>query len=243
MKLSTRAIIILSVLLAASLGWIIYSQIAGSRDLRDALERVRAAGDLNRALLAGNVTLKKDNAELEAEGKAQRATIAAQSGTIASLKASQAKKVELSQAVVDAGADLRTAFDAGSPLVVQVGAQPLSDWYRIVDGKITVVLDDSAALHARIGSDAGYISTLEGQNADLLAGRDRSDALIFSQGQTITSQGARIDAQDLALTGATTKIASALGRAQAGEFFAWLFAGLFAAAATDDLGHRLGWWK
>lgn len=242
MKGTTKAILILSVLLAAAVGWIIYSTIHGDQALRDAKAELAEGLRWAAKVEASNAALAKSNLALITEVTAQAGTMIAQARTIAALKAEKKALQEIAGAAVDQGADLEEAYEAGSPIVNAAGIPELMDWYNLMGVKIPPLRISIGDFNTRIGLLDLRIVELEAQNTDLLAGNGRMQGIIDADTVTIAEQGRSIAGLREDLAAASLDVQAAMNRARFGELMAWVCGGAAVLEAGYIVGHLLGAW-
>jgi hypothetical protein len=241
-KASTRVIIILSVMLAASVGCIIYSTLHGDQALRDAQAELAEGLRWSAKVEASNAALAKSNLALITETTAQAGIMIAQSRTIATLKAEKKALLEIAGAAVGQGADLNETYKAGSPIVSAAGIPALMDWYNLMGLKIVPLLISIGDFNTRIGFLDLRIVELEAQNTDLLAGNGRMQGIIDADTITIADQGRSIAGLREDLKAASDDVQAAMNRAQFGELMAWICGGAAVLEGGALLAHLLGAW-
>jgi hypothetical protein len=226
MKPATRAIIILSVLLAVSIGLNIYFKFTGDADLKSANTKIEKAEAKGKLLEASNGELKKSNAEKDKENKAQAATIA-------DLKAQQGHAVVIAAAAVAEGADLKETYDAGAPVVQAIHIDALTSWYALLGMKLDPLLLTVSLLQVQVGEMGPRIIDLEASNV-------RMQGIIDGDGVTIAGQGLVISGQAEDLRGAHDDIASAQSGKRFAETLAWTFGGAAAGAIGGGFAGNSG---
>jgi len=244
MKGSTKAIIALSVLLAAAGAWIIYSEVTTPQKIREANDKVTAAQDKNKVLEKENTDLRVSKAKQEELNTKQAKTIASndttisvQASQIAALKAEVGKTQGVAAAAVAQGADLKETFDAGEPIVAHVDVSALTDWYDLTGTKINPLLANLDFLNGQVSVLVPRVADLENTNADLL-GQNRSlgadnlalKTLIDADAMTISEQDATISSQAGDLSTAKSNLDSVVNVSDLNADLAWTFAGATAGA-------------
>jgi hypothetical protein len=255
-KKTTTAILILSVLLAMAVGWIVLSTIRGDQALKDAKvqieeaeARAKAADEKAVKAEAETETLRVSSEKKDAENTKQAGIIISQARTIDALKAEKKAQQEIADAAVEHGADLKTYYKAGEPIVRAVNIQALMDWYNGMGLKIEPVLLSIDAFQASIGLLGLRIIELETQNAGLTASNGTMQDLIDADKVTITGHIETIDGLRVEIAGvradledAGKDIQTAMNRVNLGEGLAWAFGILSGLEAGYIAGHLLGAW-
>jgi hypothetical protein len=256
-KPSTRAIIILSALLALALGWIVYSTVRGDAALTDAKEEIAAAETRAESAETANVVLEASNAEYKKSNDAQKLidaekdrTISAQGKTIAALRKDHADLHGTAGVAIAQGATLKEAFDAGQPIVENIAVPALTEWYGHTEPLIDPLLASLGLFPLQIAAAEARVTELDNQNQALAVLNKEATILHMADGFRINADASTISEQKedlsglrLDLSAAGTDIQTALNRAQLGEALAWIF-GILTAAGSAYIGaHALGWVK
>ena len=253
MKPAGWAILILSILLALSVGFLVYGKIT-----TDA--KIKAADDQVKAAQAQNTILEKQNADLQASKDAQiklnqqqaatiaseNTTIIKQSTVIVNLQAQVNKTQSVSTVTVAEGADLKQTYDAGKPVVSQISVSALTGWYDLLGTKIDPLLANVADLNSQVELLQPQVDFLNSTNADLMS----ENADLFSQNKNqktlldadtlkISQQASTISLQGLNLIGAQKNLDSAIHDKDLNADLAWTFGAAAAGAVVGSLGKDL----
>jgi hypothetical protein len=148
-----RTIVILSILLVLAVGWIVWTQIRKDSALEEARQHTAAA--LSGARMLEASIARKDE------------LIDHQAGTIAKLEAEQGKAEHIVGVVVAQGADFAAAFAAGVPIVDQLEAPALTEWYAATGALIPPFLSSLAGLQGIIKDQGALIGEINADNVAL----------------------------------------------------------------------------
>jgi hypothetical protein len=242
MKPAARAILILSALLAVSVGWIIYSAVHGDAALKKAQTAVEAAQAENVTLKADNAALTASTAKQDALSKADKATIAEQGTLIATLKAQSGQGHTIAAAAVSEGADLETTYKAGAPVVEQIAVLSLTYWYVLMGVKIAPVLASVASFSDLIDAQNGTILSFATTVTTLTDSNTARQTAIDADKVTEAGMQGTIDSQALHLTTADTSIKTAEFRVHLFEGLTIGFAVTTGALLLYEGGHALKVW-
>jgi predicted heme/steroid binding protein len=232
-KPSGWAILILSALLAAAVGWIWYSTVRSDQALKDAKTELEEANAKTADALAQNVILTESNTTLSAENASQAATILRNGRTIATLEGKIKAAHDISVVAVGQGADLKTSYDAGRTIVDQAGIPALSIWYDGNIPRIDSVLISLGLMQIAIAQMTPELDKLRIDNADLLAGNIRQQITIDGQRYTISEQVTTLEGLRGDLSDAGKDVTAAMNRERISDLLAWIFG----AAAVVGAGY------
>jgi hypothetical protein len=151
------AILILSALLALSLGALAYVWISSSARVAAAIEDTEKAKAENIKLLASNAVLKANNEK-------QKLLDSKKDHVIAGLKQDHADLLATAGAAIEGETTLKAAYDAGAPIVESIAVPALTVWYTETEPKFDPVMAALGLLPLQLQKAVARVGELEGLN-------------------------------------------------------------------------------